>query len=139
MVNIPPLQIEKVLNLQKQKSQEEGDLFDLNTDFEVMNDDTPLGLSKVGPLDISPGEPLPKKMYKSPSLVIETNLNGYDDDLDDGRMPTEVHYESDSGEIHDVKVDLINDSLSDSKRNRRGRRNEGRGLGISKQGSGQTL
>lgn len=54
------------------------------------------------------------KKSKSPSLVLETNLNPYDaDDFDDGRIPTEVHYESDSAEICEVKVDLINDSLSD--------------------------
>ena len=116
MVNVPPLQIDKVIGRQKQKkAQQEGDLFDLNTDFEVVNDDLPLGPNKLAQLDISPGEPLTKK-FKSPSLVIETNFNAYGDDhddFDDGRMPPEVHYESDSAEICEVKVDLINDSLSD--------------------------
>ena len=37
-------------------------------------------------------------------------------DFGDGRIPTEVHYESDSADICEVKIDLISDSISDNKR-----------------------
>lgn len=43
------------------------------------------------------------RFNKSPSLLIQTddlNPSGYDhNDFDGGRMPTEVFYESDSGDI----------------------------------------
>ena len=55
-------------------------------------------------------------------------------------MTTEVHYESDSGEINEVKVDLINDSLSETRPKRYTTRIEERGrvgsLGLAKQVSG---
>ena len=48
--------------------------------------------------------------------MIQTNLNEDDEyDFGDGRIPTEVHYESDSAEICEVKVDLISDSISDKR------------------------
>ena len=42
-------------------------------------------------------------------MKIETNLNEFDqDDFDDGRIATEVHYDSDSGDISgEVKIDLL--------------------------------
>ena len=88
----------------------------MNTDFEVQKDvdlAPPLSSNK-SKKNISPGQH--SKKSKSPSLVIETNLNAYDqDEFEDGRIPTEVHYESDSADICEVKVDLIDDSIVDKR------------------------
>ncbi len=53
------------------------------------------------------------KMRKSPSLIIDTNM----DDFDDGRIPTDVHYESDNNgnDECDLKSDLMTGNLSDRK------------------------
>jgi len=42
-------------------------------------------------------------------MIIDTNL----DDFDDGRIPTDVQYESDNGYECELKVDLMNGDLSD--------------------------
>ena len=53
------------------------------------------------------------KMRKSPSLIIDTNM----EDFDDGRIPTDVHYESDNNgnDECDLKSDLMTGNLSDRK------------------------
>ena len=50
------------------------------------------------------------KQTKSPSVLINTSLNPYEDDLDCAHIPTEVHYESDSADFSEVTIDLINDT-----------------------------
>ena len=135
---VPPLNIEKLLISQKIQDSEPKtqDIFDLKKDFEVQEDD-PMG--DLQDDHLSPEKGLNRSKFKSPSLVIQTNLDDFDDDdFDDGRIPTEVHYESDSAEICEVKVDLISDNIEKrplSARKQRPRRVE-TNLRVSKQGSG---
>ena len=52
-----------------------------------------------------------KQQFKHPSLIIDTDFADLEIENEDvgGRMPTEVHYESDSGDINDsrLRVDLL--------------------------------
>ena len=53
----------------------------------------------------------------------------------DGRLPTEVYYESDSGEINNKKIDLLNDNLSEN-RSQSVHKRDRKKLQVQKQGSG---
>lgn len=106
MVNIPPLQIDKVFkNRDDNDDREEPNkaIFDLKKDYELEGDfpDSPKMLGN-------------KKRFKSPSLKIET---GGEDDFIGERIPTDVHYESDSREMSSdkVRVDLISDNCSEKR------------------------
>jgi len=79
-----------------------------------------------------------KKRFKSPSLIINTDVNNFIDDFDDGRVATEVHYESDSADAScEVRVDLIGDNLSDHHPRSYSKRDRNKmNLHLSKQSSG---
>ena len=138
MVNVPPLKIEKILSQQTQNSAAQN-VFDLQDNFEVDNDadNGQPQTEEMSPEDLK--SDFKRNNFKSPSLLIQTDLN----DFDDERLPTEVHYESDSAEICEVRIDKLEENLTErrplsaSKRERK-KRNEGRGrvLRIGKQGSG---
>ena len=53
--------------------------------------------------------------------IISMEIDADDDDFDDGRMATDVHYESDQNDevVGNLNVDLIQGNLSDRKRSKR--------------------
>ena len=67
-------------------------MFDLQQDFEVEDFDVVPATNNIQM----------QKMKSSP-LMIDTNFADIGNEIDDvgGRMPTEVHYESDSGDLDD--------------------------------------
>ena len=70
-----------------------------------------------------------------------TRLGGGDkDDFGGGRIPTEVHYESDSGEMCEIKVDLIGDDVLERRSSRSvSKRDKDLKLAMRKQKSGGDL
>lgn len=87
-------------------------IFDLQKDYELDGD-----------FPVSPKATGSKKRFHSPNLKIRTEGM---DEFDGERIPTDVHYESDSQQMtsEKIRVDLMSDNISErrprsaTKRNR---------------------